>query len=89
MARAFASWFYQAEYDAMQQKDKLTIQVVFTGADVPNGYDVAYGEIFLSPSTPAAQIVQKITDLILAEAQPRGYVIVKQDMAIPMLQQGV
>ena len=89
MARAFASWFYQAEYDAMQQKDKLTIQVVFTGSDVPSGYDVAYGEIFLSPNIPAAQIVQKITDLILAEALPRGYAVVKQDMAIPVLQQGI
>lgn len=89
MARAFVKWYSQAEYDASSGKDKITIELNFTGADVPSGYDVAYGEILLDPGDPAALVRQALTEVVLFEALARGYVVIKQDMRLPSIQQGV
>ena len=89
MARAYVKWYDQVEYAPVEQKDKATFQVTFTGAEVPFNSDIAYGEVMLDPGDPVSQIRSKVTAVILLEAAARGYVVAKQDMAIPGLQQGV
>lgn len=89
MAQAYSKNFSQVEYDASLGKDRATFEIVFTGPEIPSGYDVAYGEVLLDPGDPVSQMRSKVTQVILLEASVRGYVVAKQDMAIPVLQQGV
>ena len=89
MARAFVKFFEQIEYAPVEAKDKAVFQVVFVGAEVPFNSETAYGEVFLDPGDPVSQIRGKITEIVLLEAAARGFVVAKQDMAIPTLQQGV
>ena len=89
MARAFIKWFNQADFDSGSSKDRVSVEVVFTGSDVPAGYDVAYGEILIDAGDPASLIRQALTQVVLDEALARGYTVTKQDMRLPSIQQGV
>ena len=89
MTRAYVKWFNQVEYDPVEQKDRLSFEVTFTGAEVAGNYDIAYGELLFDVGDPVAQMRSKVTNTILLEAAARGYVVAKQDMCIPSVQQGV
>ena len=85
----YIKWYDTVAFDSGSGKDVATFEIGFTGAEIPSGYDVAYGEVALDPGDPVSQIRPKVTAVILLEAGARGYVVAKQDMAIPTLQQGV
>jgi len=89
MAQAYARLPNIGEWDAVAGKDRMSLEILFTGAEIPNGYDFVFGEVLLDPGDPVSQIRPKVTAAILLEASTRGYVVAKQDMAIPALQQGV
>ena len=89
MARAYVDWFSQAEYDPSSGKDKITLSMTFTGAEVPSGYEIAFGEVLFDAGDPASQLRSKITAIVQVEASARGYIVTKQDMCIPAVQQGI
>ena len=88
MARAYIKLDH-AEFDGGLGKDKLTMIIEFVGAEIPFGSDIAYGEILFDPGDPVSQLRPKVTQVVLLEAAARGYVVAKQDMFIPVVQQGV
>lgn len=89
MARAYVKWFYAAQYDSVAAKDKIQLEIHFTGAEIPTGNDVAYGELEFDPGDPVSQLRPRVTAIVLFEAGARGYIVAKQDMCIPAVQQGV
>ena len=89
MAQVYVKWSPIGEYDATVGKDRLSFEILFTGPEIAGGYDVAYGEVLVDPGDPVSQLRARITSVVLLEASARGYVVAKQDMAIPVLQQGI
>ena len=89
MAQAYAKWFDHVEYEPLTAKDRLDFEIHFSGPDVPGGYLIAVAQIELNPGDPTSQIRPKMTAAIQFEASARGLVVAKQDMAIPVPQQGV
>ena len=88
MARAYVQRDH-AEYDGALGKDKATIIIEFVGAEIPFGTDTAYGEVLFDPGDPVSQFRPKATEVVLLEAAARGYVVTKQDMFLPAVQQGI
>ena len=89
MAQAYVLLSTPILWDASVSKDRVSAEITFTGPEIPGGYDVAYGEILFDAGDPVSQLRPKLTAVVQLEASARGFVVAKQDMFLPAVQQGV
>ena len=67
---------------------RLTLTVIFSGVDVPNGKDLSTAVVDIASADAPTTIRQKLTDALIAEAQRIGYSLAPTAIILPAFQKG-